>query len=145
MMDGQMGKDLVTFIKENTRHSDLYWYPLNCLTMNVSVIAFNLDQIYKDNKIEKLEEIAQKCGITKVVAFQMDYLKKIYEEDFIELLYEKDERGYNFPWYVETFYYDETKEWMIYVSHEGTITYTGSKIVSIAEEIIPSRYCTKKG
>ena len=46
----------------------------------------------------------------------------------IRLLYEKDGIGYNFPWYVETFYYDPSRRWMIYVSHEGTITFTGNEI-----------------
>ena len=55
-------------------------------------------------------------------------------------LYEKKEDGYTFPWYVETFYFDDTKEWMIYVSHEGTVSFTGSKIVKTAEEIFGGKY-----
>ena len=54
----------------------------------------------------------------------------------IRLLYEKDGIGYNFPWYVETFYYDPSRRWMIYVSHEGTITFTGNEITQAANNFI---------
>ena len=56
------------------------------------------------------------------------------------LLYEADEDGYNFPWYVESYYYDGSKQWMIYTSHEFTITFAGEKLVCAAKEIIDSKY-----
>lgn len=61
----------------------------------------------------------------------------------IRLLYEKDGIGYNFPWYVETFYYDPSRRWMIYVSHEGTINFTGNEITQAANRIISSQYMIK--
>ena len=50
----------------------------------------------------------------------------------MELLYERDEVGYTFPWYVESFYFDDNHQWMIYVSHEGTVIFTGEMITKAA-------------
>ena len=55
-------------------------------------------------------------------------------------LYEKDSDGYVFPWNIESYYYDNTKMWLIYVSHEGTITFSGEKIVDIAKKYIDNKY-----
>ena len=44
---------------------------------------------------------------------------------------------------MEAYYYDATKQWMIYVSHEGTITYAGEEMVKFAKEIIPEKYILK--
>ncbi len=85
-------------------------------------------------------KVADKCGIVNVNTFQMDHLEYFEGDDIRTLIYEKDEDGYAFPWYVETFYFDDTEEWMIYVSHEGTISFTGSKIVEIADEVFGGKY-----
>lgn len=70
----------------------------------------------------------------------MNYKEYFEGDDIRRLLYEKDEDGYTFPWYVETYYFDDTEKWMIYVSHEGTISFTGSKIVKIADEVLGGNY-----
>ena len=38
------------------------------------------------------------------------------------------------------FYFDSTETWLVYVSHEGTISFTGGEIVQAAKAIIPSQY-----
>ena len=55
-------------------------------------------------------------------------------------VYEEDESGYNFNWINEEYYYDTSEEWIVYVSHEGTITFCGDKLMSIAEQVIPGEY-----
>ena len=60
-----------------------------------------------------------------------------------KLLYESDKDGYNVPQYVESYYYDNSKQWMIYTSHEFTITFTGEKIVRVANEMINPKYLIK--
>lgn len=60
------------------------------------------------------------------------------------LLYEADRNRYNFPWYVESYYFNNSKQWMIYTSHEFTITFAGEKIVSAAIRIIDSKYLIKR-
>lgn len=55
-------------------------------------------------------------------------------------LYEKDDTGYCFPWTDEMYYFDNSESWIIYVSHEGTITFAGEQLSEIAESIIPDIY-----
>ena len=131
-------------IKDVLKHytgSSAYWYPLCALKKDIPVIAYNLDKIYKDNCMEQLEATLKSYGISKAQSLQMQNGNtKTHIEDILALFYERDADGYKFPWYVETYYFDGSKEWMIYVSHEGTITFTGSRIVNTAKENIQSKY-----
>lgn len=134
-------KKLIDFIHENSIYpQSRYWVPLTRLKNELPVIAFDIDAIYKNNDIGLLDEVFSKYGIENVNTFQMDHLEYFEDDNIHELLYERDEDGYNFPWYVETFYFDCTDEWMIYVSHEGTISFTGKKIVQISNEVFVGKH-----
>lgn len=140
MKNSVIERKLIDFINEYSESSDLYWVPMTRLKKEIPVVAYNLDAIYKNNDIALLEEVFKLCGISDVNTFQMDQLEYFERDNIFELLYEKDKDGYNFPWYVETFYFDSAGEWMVYVSHEGTITFTGKKIVEVALENIDNTY-----
>ena len=128
-------KGLIDFIKEYSAIPCLYWFPLIKLKKSIPVIAYNLDELYKNDKISLLEKVLKSCEISNVNTFQMDHREYFEGENIFELLYEKDEDGYTFPWSFETFYFDSSKTWLIYVSHEGTISFTGKKIAETAEKI----------
>ena len=118
-----------------------YWYPLNKIKENVPVIAYDLDKIYTDNQIEQIEKVLKDCSINMVTMFQNQDYKTMSETlSLNKRLYEKDSDGYVFPWNIESYYYDNTKMWLIYVSHEGTITFSGEKIVDIAKKYIDNKY-----
>ena len=87
-----------------------------------------------------IENIIKWCHIEKVSLFQMDYREYFENENITQLLYERDKDGYIFQWYAETFIFDKSKEWLIYLSHENTISFTGEKIVTIAKQMIPLCY-----
>lgn len=81
------------------------------------------------------------CDIHIVTSVQLlENGEKLPEIEIIKLLYEKDTDGYNFPWNAETYYFDDSKGWMIYVSHEGTITFAGDRLKKAAIENIDSQY-----
>lgn len=121
-----------------------YWFPFCKLQKNISVIAYDLDRIYKENCIEQIERVLHTCKICVADSFQNQMNNPRFKKKYmIRLLYEKDGIGYNFPWYVETFYCDPSRRWMIYVSHEGTITFTGNEITQAANRIISSQYMIK--
>ena len=110
------------------------------LKKDMPVVAYDLDAIYRDNEISLLEKVFRQCDIMIVSTFQMDSREYFEKDEISALLYEKDKDGFNFPWTVETFYFDATETWLVYVSHEGTISFTGELIARTAEEIIPDRY-----
>lgn len=140
MKNSAIAEKLITFIENNSKYSGLYWVPLTKLKNKIPVIAYDVDAIYKNEDVDLLHKVVDKCGIVNVHTFQMDHLEYFEDDDIRTLLYEKDEDGYAFPYYVETFYFDDTEKWMIYVSHEGTISFTGSKIVEIADEVFGGKY-----
>lgn len=140
MKNSKVEKGLVHYIKSNNDHNSLYWYPLVHVAKFIPVIAYDIIEIYQDNNIFFIENIMKWCHIEKVSLFQMDYRNYFENESITQLLYEQDKDGYIFQWYAETFIFDESKEWLIYLSHENTISFTGEKIVTIAKQMIPSCY-----
>ena len=131
---------LCAFLKEYAASDDLYWVPITRLKKDMPVVAYDLDAIYRDNEISLLEKVFRQCDIMIVSTFQMDSREYFEKDEISALLYEKDKDGFNFPWTVETFYFDATETWLVYVSHEGTISFTGELIARTAGEIIPDRY-----
>ena len=131
---------LIHYIKSNSDHNSLYWYPLVHVEKSIPVATYDIIGIYQNNNIYFIENIIKWCHIEKVSLFQMDYREYFENESITQLLYERDKDGYIFQWYAETFIFDKSKEWLIYLSHENTISFTGEKIVTIAKQMIPLCY-----
>lgn len=118
-----------------------YWYPLQRIEKDIPVVAFDLDKIYDDGNIDQIEETLCRLSIDIATVIQdQDDKPEPREVSLRKLLYEADRDGYNFPWYVESYYYDDSKQWMIYTSHEFTITFAGKALVRTAKEMIDSKY-----
>ena len=136
--DNNRIRNLLNFL--NTTRDNAYWYPLTRLKIDIPIVSYNVDKIYKDEQIVVIRHLLENCKIDSVIMIQMDHGLVVENENMIELLYASDDAGYDFPWYVETYYYDSSEKWMIYVSHEGTITFAGEEIVAFAKKILPSEY-----
>lgn len=126
-------------LNETKIRGSSYWYPLAHIKDGIPVAAYNLDMIYKCNEIDRLEKVLKEQNISIVTMLQLNSAE-VTKEDIISLLYEKDEDGYDFPWFVETYYYDDSKEWLLYVSHEGTITFAGKELVECATNTISPKH-----
>ena len=131
-----------TYLTSNTGNAQFWcWYPLRSLTQDIPVAAFDLWQIYEDENIGQIDAVLRLLGIDTATAFQnQDYQPESKEVSLRNLLYEADADGYNFPWYVESYYYDHSKQWMIYTSHEFTITFAGKELAQAATQLIDSKY-----
>ena len=140
MKNPEVEKKLIHCIKNNNSNHSLYWYPLVNIESSLCTAAYDITRIYQDDQIILLENIVKACNIVYVSMFQMDHREYFENESIVRLLYERDEDGYVFQWYAETFIFDRFEEWLIYLSHEHTITFTGEKIVTAAKRIIPSYY-----
>ncbi len=140
MKNPKIEKELIHYIKSNSDHNSLYWYPLVHVEKSIPVATYDIIGIYQNNNIYFIENIIKWCHIEKVSLFQMDYREYFENESITQLLYERDKDGYIFQWYAETFIFDKSKEWLIYLSHENTISFTGEKIVTIAKQMIPLCY-----
>lgn len=131
---------LLSFLREYAAGNDLYWVPLTTLKKDIPVVAYDMDAIYRNGCVWLLEKVFRTCEISKVRTFQTDSMEYFEDDDVTELLYEKDSDGFVFPRTVETFYFDGSEQWLCYVSHEGTISFTGEKMASAAGEILPDKY-----
>lgn len=140
MDDKSITEKIKSFIKENTINHTTYWYPLAKIKSGIPVAAYLITEIYKDNNIDLIKKVLEKCNIRYVNCIQ-EYMPELNKNrDIIEMLYEKDEDGYVFPWISEMFILDQSEKWLIYISHEGTITFTGEEISKAARDIIPEKY-----
>ena len=136
---------LTSDLSDSPYYSIDYWYPLQSIKPDVPVVVFDLWKIYDDNNaIKQLEKVLSNLSIDIVTAIQnQDFNTEPKTVSLKALLYEADKDGYNFPWYVESYYYDNSKQWMIYTSHEFTITFAGEEIVRVANDIIDPKYLLK--
>jgi hypothetical protein len=141
MKDPRVEQKLIAFLGEYADPDrDLYWYPLVRLKKELPVSAYDLGAIFRDGEIAALEKLFSLCGISCVSTFQTDSLEYFENDEMAALLNEKDDAGYCFPRCVETFYFDASESWLVYVSHEETISFTGEEIVRAAAISIPERY-----
>lgn len=139
-MKDKIIQKLNDYLKENTVMHTTYWYPLVEIKSGIPAAAYYITDIYKDNQINLIERVLYKCGIRTVNAIQPEFYEYHENEDIYDMLYEKDEYGYCFPYLCEMFIWDFSEEWLIYISHEQTISFTGKKISEMAENIIPEKY-----
>lgn len=139
-MKDKIIKRLNDCLRENTVMNTTYWYPLVDIKSGIPAVAYYITDIYKDNQINLIERVLYKCGIRTVNTIQPEFYEYHENEDIYDMLYQKDEYGYDFPYLCEMFIWDFSKEWLIYISHEQTISFTGEKISETARNIIPEKY-----
>ena len=108
--------------------------------MSIPVAAYDIRKIYNDFCTEQMLHILNDFNVKSVYAVQLDHNHVLQLNNLDALFLEKDEFGFVFPWCTGTYYYDDTQTWMIYVSHEGTITFAGEELVASANKILPERY-----
>lgn len=130
-------KNLISFIKNTTVWNNLYWVPLNKLKKDIPVVSYDVDEINHNKAADMLKNVFKTCGISNVSSFNMDHREYYEHEDVFELLFY--EEGY-FPCYAETFLFDSSKKWMVYLSHELTVAFAGKRIVEVAIQNIDDTY-----
>ena len=110
MKNPEVEKKLIHCIKNNNSNHSLYWYPLVNIESSLCTAAYDITRIYQDDQIILLENIVNTCNIVYVSMFQMDHREYFENESIVRLLYERDEDGYVFQWYAETFIFDRFEE-----------------------------------
>jgi len=141
---------------DNTAYQSGYWYPLEILTEDIPVIAYDIQEHFEE-QTGFLEAVMRECGIETVtrVEYEVGPEGVIQGQNIFELLSEQDEYEvsdfrfwrprrresyYTFPKRAETYYFDHSKSWLVYVSHAGTIAFAGAGLAAAARRIIPAQY-----
>jgi len=127
-LDEQEAKKIREKLLEKWNYSGSYWYPL-IDTPLVSVL-FLMDEYvlpFEKNIIDIVKSIS---------------LCKFYAIDEIGDDYKYSLNTFNLSSLYETMCCDDTFEWVIYRSHEGTIAFGGEKLISQVKEIL--KHCKNK-
>lgn len=104
-----------------------YWYPLCKISKEVKSISFlrddlnyeNWEHLYRTLQSENIKNIYEIKECVEIV--------RICKVD--EYFFESDKQGYDMLFMSESYWFDELRKCLIYTSHEGTISFTGQKIV----------------
>lgn len=107
-----------------------YWYPLYNVQSDIPVISFDrnlfkqeelweyIHQYFEIHQIEFVFEIQELTNTRLIDCFTSTYFM------------DKDEDSYDLLLMSECFWFDVSHLWLIYVSHEATITFAGYHLVS---------------
>lgn len=106
----------------------LYWYPLQEVRPEIDVIAFEANFLENSEYLICIRDIFAGRKIDRVCV--IPELNNVYYSDsFLEDILGEDEYGYTFPYYSEQYTFDISHEWLIYKSHEFTVTFAGKWLV----------------
>jgi len=104
-----------------------YWYPLCEITKDIKSISFLREDINNDNWI-KIYKILQDLKVKQIYEVQ-EFVDTIRLCHFDTYFLEKDDISYDMLFMSECYWYDENYKYLIYTSHEGTISFTGDELV----------------
>lgn len=114
-----------------------YWYPLFEVKKYVSVLAFHSEFFDDDNRMQILSSIFQNRGIDKVIRLPEFNNANIINDFINSYLLKEDEYGFELPYMSECYLFDKNKDWLIYTSHEHTITFAGKWLVNEIKAAMP--------
>lgn len=122
-------KNILEKLKSTWDIKKRYWYPLEKCVRN-DVISFDSEYINKSAKISFIKSILEEHDVVKLYEFREHGLA--YEIDNISdyTLWQSDD----YFMCNEGFWFDDTMSWIIYKSHEDSITFGGEWIRSKLKE-----------
>ena len=110
-------------LRENWNVTERYWYPLTTWRRD-DTEAFQDSYFEKEFGYEKLQDILRKRGIIKLWEMRENDINYEIELNIFEPYYDG----------CEGFWCDSNFNWLIYASHESSITFAGSILSEIKSE-----------
>ncbi len=104
-----------------------YWYPLRDTQMPSDVIAFEAEWFFSQISLEMLQGLLQTHEITRI--WELREGGAVYEMDYqlLDPVYDGEE-GY---------WTSQDMDWLLYVSHESSLTVAGGWFVSAIQALWP--------
>ena len=101
-----------------------YWYPLFNINRN-DVIAFDKTYIDSEVKISQVIKLLKRHGVNQFYELWED------NRGFKKALVETENlwRSNEYLWYNEGYWFDDNYDWIIYSSHEQTVTIGGDWLI----------------
>ncbi|MGM0880709.1 MAG: hypothetical protein ACQEXQ_06655 [Bacillota bacterium] len=116
-------------INEKFRHvwdyQGPFWYPLDDCIRN-DIIAFDFQYVQTQENLDFIKDLLKKHNVTILIQLREDGIafKNDDLEDFN--FWNKSDDYY---WNNDCFWFDQSMDWVIYISHEQTITFGGEWII----------------
>lgn len=101
-----------------------YWYPL-IESNKEDIISFESSYIFNKEKLSNIKNILLKHGVTQIYEFRESGL--LFKIDNINNYNFWDSDDYF--WNNEGFWFDDSMDFIIYISHEETLTFGGEAII----------------
>jgi len=136
VLTNEESKELWNYLKRSWDVGDGYWFPLREGPIPPNVLAFHLDYFKKMNGFELLKETVAQHGISRI--FELHELG-LDEPDY-EIELSIFEPGYR--WGGEQYCTSAGADWVVYASHESSITIAGDWLTEIFKQKWPE--CTER-
>jgi hypothetical protein len=115
-------------ISERWGIREQFWYPLSCKEPPPGVVALQADWFYHAIPLASLRALLTDRGITRVWELREDGRDYELAMELLE------------PWYtgLEGFWFADTCDWLIYASHESSITLAGQWLIDAVQSLWPA-------
>jgi len=106
------------------KDENYYWEPLS-KTLNQIPLVYFEKELFKSEATQKIVDIIKSISGNKIFLLTDENIN-----------YEVDTSSLNVYW-IESAYCNFESDWLIYISHEGTITFSGEVLLSQIENALP--------
>lgn len=128
---GKLRTQLEYILSKTVDKWEPYWYPLCKVKENIPVIAFDSGFIAREENFKIIRDIFVKHNISQIIELKELYNARIIESFTDEEYFlEKDGDSIKLPYMSECFWFDSNNDWILYASHECTITFGGDWLVN---------------
>lgn len=101
-----------------------YWYPLTKCNRE-DLISFDSRHVIKPQKLQEIKSILMQFGVTEIYEFRENGLAYKINNSLDYDFWDSDD----YFWNNEGFWFDDNMNFIIYLSHEETITFGGDIFV----------------
>lgn len=117
---------LKKILKERWYIEAEHWLPLSEPTTEEEIVFFPQRYFFKDFGLEQLKKIIEQLTNSKIYQWNWETRKQEFYTIEITEMVEFES--------LEKFYFDDSCDWIVYLSHENTIAFGGEKIIEILTE-----------
>lgn len=112
-----------------------FWYPLQEINSEIDVISFEANFLEDEEILQSIKNIFMKNQVCTVCIIpELDNV--YYSDTFLADILQQDEDGFVFPYFPEQYIFDQSHKWLIYKSHEFTVTFAGKWLVMECKKYI---------
>jgi hypothetical protein len=112
---------LKKILKERWNITADHWFPIDEYDINEEVVYFPQNYFFKDFGLERLKTLISEINESTIYQWNWELInEEFYKIQICEMVEFNN---------LEKFYFDENCNWIVYLSHENTITIGGQNLI----------------